>query len=85
MHQLAALRPGSTVFYVDPGVPFPETYALRDVWRYIHDHDLPYNPLRDEGYPSLGCTHCTEPAHATDNKRAGRWCGFQKTECGLHC
>lgn len=180
MHLLAQLRPGTTVFYVDTGVLFPETYALRDalderlplhieavhsavsleeqealhgpalwnrdpdrccairkvrpfrryladqrawiaglrrdqsaeradtpivtwdarhelvklnplatwthreVWRYIHDHDLPYNPLHDEGYPSLGCTHCTDPAHATDDERAGRWCGFQKTECGLH-
>ena len=180
MHHLAQLRPGTTVFYVDTGVLFSETYALRDelderlplhikavrsstsldeqaeahgpalwnrdpdrccairkvrpfrryladkhawiaglrrdqsaeradtpivawddrhetvklnplatwtrqdVWRYIYDRDLPYNPLHDEGYPSLGCTHCTKPAETSDDKRSGRWCGFQKTECGLH-
>jgi phosphoadenosine phosphosulfate reductase len=180
MHLLAELRPDTTVFYVDTGVLFPETYALRDelaarlplqieavqsdtslaeqeathgpalwnrdpnrccgirkvrpfrrylaskrawiaglrrdqsperadtpivtwdarhelvklnplapwtrgaVWRYIYDHDLPYNPLHDAGYPSLGCTHCTQPAHTSQDKRAGRWSGFQKTECGLH-
>lgn len=52
----------------------------RDVWRYIADHDLPYNPLHDRGYASIGCTHCTRPGAGRD----GRWAGQGKTECGLH-
>jgi phosphoadenosine phosphosulfate reductase len=47
---------------------------------YIEEHDLPYNPLHDRGYASIGCTHCTLPGA----KREGRWMGFDKTECGLH-
>ncbi len=52
----------------------------RDVWRYISDHDLPYNPLHDQGYASIGCTHCTRPGAGRD----GRWAGNAKIECGLH-
>jgi phosphoadenosine phosphosulfate reductase len=55
-------------------------WADRDVWRYIADHDLPYNPLHDRGYPTIGCTHCTKPGDG----REGRWAGSAKTECGLH-
>ena len=55
-----------------------------EVWSYIHAHDLPYNSLHDSGYSSIGCTHCTRPAAGTDDERAGRWAGLQKTECGLH-
>jgi phosphoadenosine phosphosulfate reductase len=51
-----------------------------DVWRYISEHDLPYNPLHDQGYESIGCTHCTRPGAGRD----GRWAGTGKTECGLH-
>jgi len=54
------------------------------VWNYIRLHNLPYNPLHDQGYPSIGCTHCTRPVQAGEDPRAGRWSGFQKTECGLH-
>jgi phosphoadenosine phosphosulfate reductase len=54
------------------------------VWRYIHDYDLPYNPLHDRGYPSIGCTHCTRSVQPGEDARAGRWSGFSKTECGLH-
>jgi phosphoadenosine phosphosulfate reductase len=54
------------------------------VWDYIHAHDIPYNPLHDEGYPSLGCTHCTRKPAAGEDSRAGRWAGSEKTECGLH-
>ncbi len=44
---------------------------------------MPYNPLHDEGYPSIGCTHCTRsPADGDD--RSGRWAEPDKTECGLH-
>jgi phosphoadenosine phosphosulfate reductase len=54
-----------------------------DVWEYITRHNVPYNPLLDQGYPSLGCMPCTRPASA-DDPRAGRWSGFAKTECGIH-
>jgi phosphoadenosine phosphosulfate reductase len=56
-------------------------WSERDVWNYIALHDVPYNPLHDRGYPSIGCTHCTLPA---SSGRAGRWADVDKTECGLH-
>ena len=59
-------------------------WSKRDVWRYIHDHNVPYNPLYDQGYSSIGCTPCTTPVQINEDQRAGRWRGFQKTECGLH-
>lgn len=58
-------------------------WSERDVWRYIYRHSVPYNPLHDRGYPSLGCTPCTNPAGA-ESPRSGRWSGFSKTECGIH-
>ena len=58
-------------------------WSDRQVWTYIHTHRVPYNPLLDQGYPSIGCIPCTRPASAS-NPRAGRWVGFAKTECGLH-
>jgi phosphoadenosine phosphosulfate reductase len=54
------------------------------VWNYIHRHKVPYNPLHDRNYPSIGCTHCTRAVLPGEDPRAGRWSGFQKTECGLH-
>ena len=51
-----------------------------DVWRYVHDHDLPYHALHDDGYDSIGCAPCTMPGAG----REGRWAGQAKTECGLH-
>jgi phosphoadenosine phosphosulfate reductase len=59
-------------------------WSAGTVWKYIHDHDLPYNPLHDRGYPSIGCTHCTRSVQPGEDARAGRWSGFNKTECGLH-
>jgi phosphoadenosine phosphosulfate reductase len=56
----------------------------KHVWRYIHDHDVPYNALHDQDYPSIGCTHCTRAVRPGEDPRAGRWPGFNKTECGLH-
>jgi phosphoadenosine phosphosulfate reductase len=53
------------------------------VWDYLHAHNLPYNPLHDAGYPSIGCAPCTHPA-PSDNPRGGRWKGHTKTECGIH-
>ena len=55
-------------------------WSERDVWRYIAENDVPYNPLHDRGFASIGCTHCTRPAPG----RAGRWAGSDKLECGLH-
>jgi phosphoadenosine phosphosulfate reductase len=55
-------------------------WTERDLWRYIFRHDLPYNPLHDRGYASIGCQPCTLPG----NGREGRWAGLDKTECGIH-
>lgn len=54
------------------------------MWTYIHAHELPYNTLHDQGYPSIGCTHCTKAVSAGDDPRSGRWANHQKTECGIH-
>jgi len=55
-------------------------WSEKDVWRYIYQHDLPYNPLHDQGYGSIGCAPCTQPGLG----REGRWAGSDKTECGIH-
>src|SRR5262245_11156005 len=55
-----------------------------DVWKYIVTHDVPYNPMHDRGYPSIGCEPCTTQVNAGEDPRAGRWRGVAKTECGLH-
>jgi phosphoadenosine phosphosulfate reductase len=52
----------------------------KDLWRRIHERDLPYNPLHDQGYESIGCAPCTQPGSGRD----GRWAGTDKTECGIH-
>ncbi|MBZ5704136.1 MAG: phosphoadenylyl-sulfate reductase [Acidobacteriia bacterium] len=59
-------------------------WSTKQVWDYVYENNLPYNPLHDRNYPSIGCTHCTRPIHAGEDARAGRWSGFEKTECGLH-
>lgn len=59
-------------------------WTKSDVWKFIADHDVPYNPLHDQGYPSIGCWPCTRPVAAGDDDRAGRWAGSMKKECGLH-
>ena len=55
-------------------------WAEKDVWTYIFKHDLPYHPLHDQGYSSIGCAPCTQPGEGRD----GRWAGQDKTECGIH-
>ena len=52
----------------------------RELWQRINERDLPYNPLHDQGYESIGCATCTQPGGG----REGRWAGSDKTECGLH-
>jgi phosphoadenosine phosphosulfate reductase len=59
-------------------------WTERDVWNYIREHHLPYNPLHDRGYPSIGCTHCTQPVEPGGDLRDGRWSGLAKTECGIN-
>jgi phosphoadenosine phosphosulfate reductase len=56
----------------------------KDVWNYIKENEVPYNPLHDQGYPSIGCLHCTRAVKPGEDPRAGRWSGTMKTECGLH-
>lgn len=60
------------------------SWSARDVWNYIVKYDVPYNPLHDLGYPSIGCTPCTTLVQIGEDPRAGRWRGIAKTECGLH-
>jgi phosphoadenosine phosphosulfate reductase len=55
-------------------------WTEKDIWTYIFKHDLPYNPLHDQGYASIGCAPCTQPGEGRD----GRWAGTDKTECGIH-
>ncbi len=55
-------------------------WSEKDIWGYVFAHDLPYNPLHDEGYSSIGCAPCTLPGSG----REGRWTGQDKTECGIH-
>ena len=59
-------------------------WTSKQVWRYLHEHGVPYNPLHDRNYPSIGCTHCTRAVQPGEDPRAGRWPGLGKTECGLH-
>ena len=59
-------------------------WSKRDVWAFVVTNDVPYNPLHDQGYPSIGCWPCTKPVNLGEDERAGRWAGQAKTECGLH-
>lgn len=59
-------------------------WTWADVWTYVKVYEVPYNPLHDQNYPSIGCTHCTAPVAPGEDPRAGRWKTFTKTECGLH-
>jgi phosphoadenosine phosphosulfate reductase len=57
-----------------------------DVWSYIRQHHIPYNPLHDKGFPSIGCQPCTRAIEPGENVRAGRWWWEhpESRECGLH-
>lgn len=59
-------------------------WTWEDINQYIALNQLPYNPLHDKGYPSIGCAPCTKPVNHSTNLREGRWAGLNKTECGLH-
>ena len=59
-------------------------WSREQVWDYLKEHEIPYNPLHDRGYRSIGCWPCTRPVGEDQNERAGRWEGFDKSECGIH-
>ncbi len=59
-------------------------WSREQVWDFIRANGIPYNPLHDRGYHSIGCAVCTRPTGAGGGERAGRWTGFNKTECGIH-
>jgi phosphoadenosine phosphosulfate reductase len=59
-------------------------WTEQEIWSYIFKHNLPYNPLHDQSYPSIGCTHCTQPVAPGGAVRDGRWAGTDKTECGIN-
>jgi phosphoadenosine phosphosulfate reductase len=59
-------------------------WSRDEVWDYLRAHGLPYNPLHDRGYRSIGCSTCTRPTFEGEDERAGRWAGFKKAECGIH-
>ncbi|ENH98174.1 hypothetical protein J416_01729 [Gracilibacillus halophilus YIM-C55.5] len=59
-------------------------WSWDDVWDYIDEHQLPYNKLHDQQFPSIGCIPCTQPVTDSSEERSGRWAGFNKTECGIH-
>jgi phosphoadenosine phosphosulfate reductase len=59
-------------------------WTTEQLWEYVRTYDVPYNSLHDKNYPSIGCTNCTRSVQPGEDARAGRWSGFNKTECGLH-
>jgi phosphoadenosine phosphosulfate reductase len=77
------------VFDEDSGREIVKVNPMADwsrdaVWKYLHEHKIPYNPLHDQGYRSIGCRPCTKQTANGENERAGRWIGFNKVECGIH-
>jgi phosphoadenosine phosphosulfate reductase len=60
------------------------SWTSEDVWNYIRNNNVIYNPLHDNYYPSIGCEKCTRQVLPGEDPRAGRWAGTDKTECGLH-
>jgi phosphoadenosine phosphosulfate reductase len=59
-------------------------WSRDDVWGYLKENQLPYNPLHDRGYRSIGCSTCTRATLEGEDERAGRWSGSAKVECGIH-
>ena len=59
-------------------------WTKKDVWAFVVKNDVPYNPLHDRNYPSIGCWPCTRAVTPGEDDRAGRWAGKVKKECGLH-
>lgn len=59
-------------------------WTKKDVWAFVAEHNVPYNPLHDQGFPSIGCWPCTRAVEEGSDERSGRWAGTAKKECGLH-
>lgn len=59
-------------------------WSQKDLYEYITRHDLPFHPLWEQGYTSIGCAPCTSLPKVLGDERSGRWAGQDKTECGLH-
>lgn len=59
-------------------------WTQADLEQYVRENDVPLNPLLSQGYPSIGCAPCTRRVSVGEGARAGRWEGFDKTECGIH-
>lgn len=59
-------------------------WSKEQVWDYIRAHEVPTNPLHEQGFSSIGCWPVTRPVQADEDERAGRWSGSEKRECGLH-
>ena len=77
--------------HVDTTWKFQEMYAFRarmaeehGLNLLVHVNEIPYNPLHDAGYPSIGCIPCTRPVSRGEDERAGRWADSDKIECGIH-
>ncbi len=79
LYQFDPLR-GSHLFKLNPMA----AWSREEVWAAIRERGIPYNPLHDRGYRSIGCWPCTRASGAAGDERAGRWEGFEKTECGIH-
>ena len=60
------------------------SWSRKEVWSFIMEHGVPYNPLHDQGYASIGDAPLTTPVAPGEPERAGRWRGLEKTECGIH-
>ncbi len=75
-------NPHVGIIKINPLVDWSE----EDVWNYIHENNVPYNRLHDEGYPSIGCAPCTRAIKPGEDVRAGRWWWEEpdNKECGLH-
>ena len=71
---------GRALLKLNPMAP----WTRKQVWDYIIEHDVPYNPLMDQGFATIGCWPCTKAVDGGADERAGRWAGSDKTECGIH-
>lgn len=82
-------RAGAPIVGFDAQFPLVKINPLANwtkaqVWNYIHQNRVPYNPLHDQGFPSIGCWPCTRAVQNGEDDRAGRWSGSDKRECGIH-
>jgi phosphoadenosine phosphosulfate reductase len=84
----AVTRAQMPVFEVDPQQRLKvnplASWTRKDSWHYVFQHSVIYNPLHDQGYPSIGDEPITTPVAEGEDERAGRWRGTGKTECGIH-